>query len=524
MPGSGILRYPAFLSNILVVRRSNLSLLPTVLALLLVPATISSQSAEVGPRQAEAPSPLRASRALAAQGKWKDAELLLRSYRNRHPEAVEANVLHADALTHLNQPFDAMLELQSIIREHPESVLARKRYGLLLTTVMKDAARAESIFEECTKLAPEDVEAWTLLGDVYFQQSRMQDAAHAFAEASRIRPTDPFILASLAYAQGQEAESAESDAGFRRAMELNEHSQHPNGAVDLLYGRYLLDTGHARESLAAFSRALAQHSRSPDCLYQRARAYQYLGEYEKAQEDALAVLRLAPRRKDAPMLLVQIFRSQGKLDEVEKYAAIVQRISQEEDERQLLGRQVSKELDAADPALKTGNFREAAVHFENVVKLIPTYYEAYFNLGVCYSQIGESGNAEAAIRKYVSFQPASADGHALLGILLLQQGRGREATPELEQSLQLDPALIEARKSLGQEYVKESKIDSAIRVLRSGGRDDPEELTILAVALQKSGKSSEALSAIDHALRLAPDDPEALRVRGELLHQRDIQH
>jgi tetratricopeptide (TPR) repeat protein len=84
------------------------------------------------------------------------------------------------------------------------------------------------------------------------------------------------------------------------------------------------------------------------------------------------------------------------------------------------------------------------------VKMLPTFYEAYFDLGVCYSQTGRPGPAEAALRKYLEFQPVSADGHAALGLLLFQQARGKEASAELEQALAIDPSLDEVKKALAE--------------------------------------------------------------------------
>ena len=48
-------------------------------------------------------------------------------------------------------------------------------------------------------------------------------------------------------------------------------------------------------------------------------------------------------------------------------------------------------------------------------------------------------DAEAAFRKYLSFQPASADGRDSLGVLLLAEGRGKEAIPELEEAIRSTP-------------------------------------------------------------------------------------
>jgi Tfp pilus assembly protein PilF len=79
---------------------------------------------------------------------------------------------------------------------------------------------------------------------------------------------------------------------------------------------------------------------------------------------------------------------------------------------------LSQLLQEAERLLGEGKYVDAVDRYEAVLKQTPSYHEAYFLLGVCYSQIGKTGPAETDLKKYLSFQTRSADGHAVLGILL----------------------------------------------------------------------------------------------------------
>ena len=56
-------------------------------------------------------------------------------------------------------------------------------------------------------------------------------------------------------------------------------------------------------------------------------------------------------------------------------------------------------LDSAEHLLAAGKFHEAVAPYEKVVELSPTFYEAWFALGICYSQTGEGGRGEAALKR-----------------------------------------------------------------------------------------------------------------------------
>jgi len=137
---------------------------------------------------------------------------------------------------------------------------------------------------------------------------------------------------------------------------------------------------------------------------------------------------------------------------------------------------------------------------------------------MCYGQTGRLPEAEGAFRKYLSFQPASGDGHASLGVLLRAEGRGAEAIAELEEAIQIDPSLTEARKSLADEYLHESKPKAAVAVLRPAENEKDEQvLVLLAQALKQTSTYAGALVAVNRALDLRPEDAEALEIKQQIL-------
>ena len=470
------------------------------------------------------PDHLHQAMRFARQQKWTDAEREFRIAYQEDPESAEAEVGHAEALVKIGQPFDAVLELQSFLKDHPGSARAHEFYAVTTINTSNDFLLAQSEMEKSVSLEPNNGFVWKSLGDLYLEHTTPADAIGAYKKASRLLPGDPLVVASLADAYSQAGDMKQAQNMFAKAIEMTETSPaspeilRNRAAVQYMYGRYLLSQGRAKESIAATTRALSYNPASTVALYNRARASISLGDYKGAEADALRAFELGPHDKQGPLLLIDIYRKEQDPDKAQKYADLAQKLVDEEQERSSFGRDVRRLLGVAESALKQGQFAEAIPPYEELIKKVPTFYEAYFGLGMSYIQTGRLADAEAALRKYLSFQPVSADGHAALGVLLLQLQRGPEAVPELTQALQIDPSLDEARKALASEYIRESKLDDSVRTLRAAkDTKDTQLIVMLASILAQKGDTAGALSEIHRALLIQPDDPDTLRVRQEIL-------
>ena len=463
---------------------------------------------------------------LARGKKWAEAEREFRIAHRQDPDSTDAEVGHAEALVKIGQPFDAVLELQSFVRDHPDAARAHEIYAVVTLSTSNDFLLAQSEMEQTVKLAPNSGMAWKSLGDIYLDHTTPQDAIEAYKKASRLLPQDPLVVASLANAYAQAGDSHRAEEAFANAIKMTEPAPHTPEArrnravVQYMYGRYLLSQGRAKESIAATTAALAFNSGSTVAFYNRARAYLAIEDYKHAEADALHAFELGPHDKQGPLLLIDIYRKQHDPEKAQKYAELAQKLVDEEQDRSSFGREVRRLLGVAESALRQGRFSEAIPPYEELIKKVPTFYEAYFGVGMCYSQTGQLSSAETALRKYLSFQPVSGDGHAALGVLLLQMNRGQEAVTELKQALQIDPSLDEARKALASEYLRESKLEESLRILRAA-RDtkDTQLIVMLAGVLLQKGDTANAQREVRRALAIQPDDADALRLKQEILDQ-----
>jgi tetratricopeptide (TPR) repeat protein len=455
----------------------------------------------------------------ASRGQWKEAEEHYRRHRNENPQSAAGAVRHAQSLVQLNQPFDAVLEIEELLKAHPDHVPALKLYAGLLDTVVKDVTGAGKVLERCAKLAPNDADAWKLLGNHYLAKREVGEAVRCYREAARLKPADPLILAGLAVCLGQAGLAKEAENLFARAIRFTEKTAKPDPAVYLLYGESLAGQERVAESVPVFTNALLRDWHSGTAYYWRAAALEKLEDYRRAETDALAALRESSDQKAIHLLLVRIYRGQGRIEKAEEHAAIVSKLSEQESAEHGRARAVRAALRAGEPLLKEGKCAEAIPHYQEIVRLLPTFYEAHFALGVCYSQTGRPRDAETSLRTFLSLQPLSPDGHAAFGILLLGEQRSIEARSELEEAVRLDPRAVEPRKALAHIYSSISDHAAAVRVLKpaaSGADADAQTLLMLAEALALAGDVNSALAEVERVLKMEPANAGALELKRKI--------
>jgi tetratricopeptide (TPR) repeat protein len=95
-----------------------------------------------------------------------------------------------------------------------------------------------------------------------------------------------------------------------------------------------------------------------------------------------------------------------------------------------------------------GDLDGAALHYEETLKINPTYFEALNNLGSVKGRQGESEAAASLYRAALKSRPADASIHYNLGNALFDLGRWGESASHYRRALELLPGMRAARKGL----------------------------------------------------------------------------
>jgi tetratricopeptide (TPR) repeat protein len=143
----------------------------------------------------------------------------------------------------------------------------------------------------------------------------------------------------------------------------------------------------------------------------------------------------------------------------------------------------TEKLQEASEAMRQGNLEQAGEGFAEVVKLAPTFAEAYLNLGL--------------VRE--------------------EQSRHEEAIVNFQKALQLKPRLRGANLFLGIAEYRTNHLDSSIAALRKETAINPKDANAwmwLGIASLEKEDGDEAVHALDQAAKLAPGNVDILYHRG----------
>lgn len=135
-----------------------------------------------------------------------------------------------------------------------------------------------------------------------------------------------------------------------------------------------------------------------------------------------------------------------------------------------------------------------------------------YNLGICYSELGEIKKAIAPLEQCVELDPNYVDAWTGLGVAYARERRPEDAQRVLRKALALDPAHPHAHRNLGAVLAGQGKSTEALPHLREAHRlqpSDPAPMLGLAKCLEQMGavECREANSLYASIIERFPDHP-----------------
>ncbi|ORX51319.1 TPR-like protein [Hesseltinella vesiculosa] len=110
--------------------------------------------------------------------------------------------------------------------------------------------------------------------------------------------------------------------------------------------------------------------------------------------------------------------------------------------------------------MQEGSIDMAMNHYHRSVQLAPTA-AGYFNIGVCYFQMGKHNDAIEAFEKSLSLDPNSADAHTNIASAYLMMKQVQPAITHLEQASNFNPLDGEIQYNLGRVLEATGKLQEA---------------------------------------------------------------
>jgi tetratricopeptide (TPR) repeat protein len=256
------------------------------------------------------------------------------------------------------------------------------------------------------------------------------------------------------------------------------------------------------------------------CHYLLGQAHAQLGDYSKAKEYYLKVIKSEPNYADAYYGLFQACARLGEKDRAKKYAV---RFRELKSQRQDRGRDldVSEELaevrgsatrlylGVSEVYMGSGNHKKAEEVLTEALRIDPNQVACLKKLTTVYQRTGRPEAALGTSRRVTVLEPGNPLGFLVMGTLAVQLNRFDQAEPALRRAVELAPQAPVGYRELAKLYLKANRNMAQARVCAQKAvalRQTAENYYILSLACIRGGDKRTALAAIQQAVKRAPDN------------------
>jgi len=140
-------------------------------------------------------------------------------------------------------------------------------------------------------------------------------------------------------------------------------------------------------------------------------------------------------------------------------------------------------------------YAESVRAFTEVIKLRPSYADAYINVGLTEISWEKYGSARTAIRKALSLDPDNVRAHFYDGLLQRRAGNTEQEVADFRKVVDAFPQSRDARRELGISYYQHNDNQAALEQFEALQKIDPDDLSAhynLSILYRRMGKPKEA--------------------------------
>ncbi len=340
------------------------------------------------------------------------AEKLYHDYLEENPRSDEVLHLLGILLAQRNDFFNALHYIDSALEVNPTSASLHNSKGNVLINLGR-YSDAVSHYQKSLQIEPDSASVHNNLGNAYYHLEAVDEARRHYCEAIRLRPQYIEAHYNLSLALIKQNLSAEAIKNLEVVLQLQpEHGQaHSNLAYLLqLQGDFDQAMHHYQKSLETSEDSILSHHNLGVILTNK-------GKHDEAVSHFKRVLDLQPQHTEALHNLGSILLLQKKLQEALPCFLLLSRQSDNFDACYNLG-VIYSEL---------GILEEAIVYFNRALKLLPNDFATHANLGAIYLQRREFDLAE---RHYLKASHLHPDNE-MIGYILaaIQQKHASSKAP-----------------------------------------------------------------------------------------------
>lgn len=133
------------------------------------------------------------------------------------------------------------------------------------------------------------------------------------------------------------------------------------------------------------------------------------------------------------------------------------------------------EFESALILVKEGKFLEAKQAFEEVLLENPKNCSALYNLGMCFTELGEPEKAIVTLERCIQLKPDFSNAHVALGYAHSKLGHSEDAEKYFLEALKIAPGNSFALRNLGALLGKSGDIEKSVQYLEKAYQIDPSD-------------------------------------------------
>lgn len=157
--------------------------------------------------------------------------------------------------------------------------------------------------------------------------------------------------------------------------------------------------------------------------------------------------------------------------------------------------------------IKRGLKLDGARCFYQAARDQPDYFEAHYNLGLAFQELGQLAEACACYEQVVRLRPAHAGAWNNLGVARRQLGQWQKAAESHRRAVLLEPGQADYQNNLANALRAGDQTGEAIQLLQEALQTHPKSAVLwhtLGNAWREAGRLAESQSAFNRALEIEP--------------------
>ena len=354
--------------------------------------------------------------------------------------------------------------------------------------------QAESLGRSILKSQPDHAGALVLVGIIFAQTRRSEEAAQLLGLAAARLPNDPSVHNNYGNVLRDLGRHVSALTSYERALALKPDY------VEAHYNRALVlqDLRRFEDAIVGYDRTLAFVPGHASAHNNRGAALQELGRCEAAvasYDQAIAVKPdYAAAHNNRGTALAKLQRFEPALASYERALTLQPNFADAHNNRGAALRELSR-------------LEEAAASFERAVTARPDHAEAHNNRGVTLRELDRPEEALACYDRAIAISPDYAEAHNNRGVALRDLKRLGEALVSFARALDLKPEYPEALLNQGGTLHELRRFHEALgsheRVLALKS-DYADAYRNQGLTLQELARPDEALASYERALALTP--------------------